>query len=88
MINFLILYLFRQKNLRLDFRKPNFCDCFYYFCTQILSFKMFKMKKLSLFLVLALSTLFALAQNGRIDLRSISSAEITHSDLFHFACHI
>ena len=41
---------------------------------------MFKMKKLSLLLVLALSTLFALAQNGRIDLRSISSAEITHSD--------
>ncbi len=38
------------------------------------------MKKLSLFLILALSTLFALAQNGRIDLRSISSAEITHSD--------
>ncbi len=38
------------------------------------------MKKLSLLLVLALSTLFALAQNGRIDLRSISSAEITHSD--------
>ena len=41
---------------------------------------MFKMKKLSLLFVLALSTLFALAQNGRIDLRSISSAEITHSD--------
>ena len=40
------------------------------------------MKKLSLLIVLALSTLFALAQNGRIDLRSISSAEITHSD-FH-----
>ncbi len=38
------------------------------------------MKKLSLLLVLALITLFALAQNGRIDLRSISSAEITHSD--------
>ena len=38
------------------------------------------MKKLSLLIVLALSTLFALAQNGRIDLRSISSAEITHSD--------
>ena len=38
------------------------------------------MKKLSLLLVLALSTLFALAQNGRIDLRSISSAEITYSD--------
>ena len=38
------------------------------------------MKKLSLFLILALSGLFAFAQNGRIDLRSISSAEITHSD--------
>ena len=38
------------------------------------------MKKLSILLVLALSTMFALAQNGRIDLRSISSAEITHSD--------
>ena len=41
---------------------------------------MFKMKKLSLLLVLALSGLFAFAQNGRIDLRSTSSAEITHSD--------
>jgi uncharacterized repeat protein (TIGR02543 family) len=80
MINFLILYLFAQKKLRLDICKSISCDCFYYFCTQILSFKMFKMKKLSLLLVLALSTLFALAQNGRIDLRSISSAEITHSD--------
>ena len=38
------------------------------------------MKKLSLFLILALSGLFAFAQNGRIDLRSTSSAEITHSD--------
>ncbi len=38
------------------------------------------MKKLSLFLILALSGLFAFAQNGHIDLRSISSAEITHSD--------
>ena len=38
------------------------------------------MKKLSLLFVLALSTLFALAQNGRIDLLSMSSAEITHSD--------
>ena len=38
------------------------------------------MKKLSLLIVLALSTMFALAQNGRIDLRSTSSAEITHSD--------
>ena len=38
------------------------------------------MKKLSILLFLAMSTLFALAQNGRIDLRSTSSAEITHSD--------
>ena len=38
------------------------------------------MKKLALFLILSLSGLFVLAQNGRIDLRSISSAEITHSD--------
>ena len=38
------------------------------------------MKKLSLFLVLALSTLIAVAQNGRIDLRSTSSTDLTHSD--------
>lgn len=38
------------------------------------------MKKISLLIVLALSTLIAMAQNGRIDLRSMSSAEITHSD--------
>ena len=38
------------------------------------------MKKLSILLFLAMSTLFAMAQNGRIDLRSTSSAEITHSD--------
>ena len=38
------------------------------------------MKKLSVLLVLALSTMIAMAQNGRIDLRSTSSAEITHSD--------
>ena len=38
------------------------------------------MKKLSLLFVLVMSTMFALAQNGRIDLRSTSSAEITHSD--------
>ena len=38
------------------------------------------MKKLSILLFLALSALFAMAQNGRIDLRSTSSAEITHSD--------
>ena len=38
------------------------------------------MKKQALLLVLALCTMFAVAQNGRIDLRSISNAEITHSD--------
>lgn len=38
------------------------------------------MKKLSLILVLALSTLIAMAQNGRIDLRSTSSTDLTHSD--------
>ena len=38
------------------------------------------MKKLSLLLVLVMSTMFAMAQNGRIDLRSTTSAEITHSD--------
>ena len=38
------------------------------------------MKKISLLLVLALSTMFAMAQNGRIDLRSTTSANITHSD--------
>ena len=38
------------------------------------------MKKLSLLLVLAMSTLFAVAQNGRIDLRHETKAEITHSD--------
>ena len=38
------------------------------------------MKKLSLLLILVMGTMFAMAQNGRIDLRSTSSAEITHSD--------
>ena len=38
------------------------------------------MKKITLLLVLAMSTLFAMAQNGRIDLRQKSKAEITHSD--------
>ena len=38
------------------------------------------MKKITLLLVLALSTMFALAQNGRIDLRSTTRADITHSD--------
>ena len=40
------------------------------------------MKKISLLLVLALSAMFALAQNGRIDLRSTTRADITYSD-FH-----
>ena len=38
------------------------------------------MKKVSLLFVLAMSTLFAVAQNGRIDLRRESKAEITKSD--------
>ena len=38
------------------------------------------MKRLSLLLVLALSTVFALAQNGRIDMRNTSRAEITNSE--------
>ncbi len=38
------------------------------------------MKKLSLLIVLAMSTMFAVAQNGRIDLRHETKAEITHSD--------
>jgi uncharacterized repeat protein (TIGR02543 family) len=37
------------------------------------------MKKLSLLLILALSTMFAFAQNGRIDLRHETKAEITES---------
>ena len=38
------------------------------------------MKKLSIFILLVMSAMYAMAQNGRIDLRSTSSAEITHSD--------
>ena len=38
------------------------------------------MKKLSLLLVLVMGTVFAMAQNGRIDLRQETKAEITHSD--------
>ena len=38
------------------------------------------MKKISILLVLALSTLFAMAQNGRIDLRHETKAEITRSE--------
>ena len=66
-----------KKFLISSFKAPN-NHIFSYFCTNI--FNHLKMKKLSLLLVLALSTVFALAQNGRIDLRSTSSAEITHSD--------
>ena len=42
------------------------------------------MKKLTLLLVLAMSSLFVLAQNGRIDLRSTSRAEITKSEFSKF----
>ena len=38
------------------------------------------MKKLSFLLVLAMSTMFAVAQNGRIDLRHETKAEITKSE--------
>ena len=38
------------------------------------------MKKISILILLAMSTLFAMAQNGRIDLRSTTTAEITHSE--------
>ena len=38
------------------------------------------MKKLSILLVLVIGTMYAMAQNGRIDLRSTSTAEITHSE--------
>ena len=38
------------------------------------------MKKITLLLVLAMSTMFAMAQNGRIDLRHETKAEITHSE--------
>ena len=38
------------------------------------------MKKQALLLILVMGTLFAMAQNGRIDLRSTSRAEITHSE--------
>ena len=38
------------------------------------------MKKLSLLIVLAMCTMFVVAQNGRIDLRHETKAEITHSD--------
>ncbi len=72
-------YFFSKKFLISTFKAPNY-HIFNYFCTN--NFNHFKMKKLSLLIVLAMSTLFALAQNGRIDLRSTSSAEITHSD-FH-----
>ena len=38
------------------------------------------MKKLAILFVLVMSTMVALAQNGRIDMRSTSKAEISHSD--------
>lgn len=38
------------------------------------------MKKLSIFILLVMGAMVAMAQNGRIDLRSMSRAEITHSD--------
>ena len=66
-----------KKFLISSFKAPN-NHIFSYFCTN--NFNHFKMKKLSLLLVLALSTTIAMAQSGRIDLRSISRAEITHSD--------
>ena len=42
------------------------------------------MKKVSILLALVMSTLFALAQNGRIDLRHESKAEITRSEFSRF----
>ena len=42
------------------------------------------MKKVSILLVLAMSTLFAMAQNGRIDLRHETKSEITKSEFSHF----
>ena len=42
------------------------------------------MKKVSILLVLVMSTLFAMAQNGRIDLRHETKAEITRSEFSRF----
>ena len=42
------------------------------------------MKKVSILLALVMSTLFALAQNGRIDLRHETKAEITRSEFTKF----
>ena len=39
------------------------------------------MKRLTILILLAMSTLFAMAQNGRIDLRSESKAECVKSDM-------
>ena len=39
------------------------------------------MKKLAILLTLVMSTAFAMAQNGRIDLRSESQAECVKSDM-------
>ena len=50
---------------------------FYIFALKI---NLFTMKKPSLLLALAMSTIFAMAQNGRIDLRNTTTAEITHSE--------
>jgi hypothetical protein len=58
-------------------KKGSFFVLFFYFCAQN---KLIKMKKLFIFILLSMSALFAMAQNGRIDLRSTSSAEITYSD--------
>ena len=69
MINSLTLYLFQTK-------KSVFC-VFFLFLRQQISLKM---KKVTILILLAMSTLFAMAQNGRIDLRSTTRAEITHSD--------
>jgi hypothetical protein len=63
-----------------DGKSRLFFVCFSYFCAQIIQFNLFKMKKLSLLLVLAMSTMLAVAQNGRIDLRHETKAEITKSE--------
>ena len=38
------------------------------------------MKRVTILIFLVMSTLFAMAQNGRIDLRNTTRAEITHYD--------
>ena len=59
-------------------KRPDFHN-FNYFCADIIKINC-KMKKLSLLILMAFGVMFAQAQSGRIDLRSTSSAEITHSD--------